>query len=446
MSPLFHLPRELLDMILDHLSVPWSFTVPLPAPPQSQHDVAERRARLAALSALARSCKALQFIVQPRLFTFVSPGRRAARIVLTLLRRPDLAASVKHLSLADNYGSDYSESRETDRSLRQQLMLSSRTLDIGRAVPFVPWYDEGQHMTALAIALVPNVQRLLIRAHSSYHLRFQPGYLPFLTELFLQNCDGDMGFAIAQFDTLFKAAPSLQIFRGHRAVGHELNDQAFAHAGLKTIELCCACLGRACFNAVMTNFPSLERFSYASRGLRGNMYGAEADLRGIIDSLPTRRNTLKHVSLDMTFAVLYDPWELGLDEADSAPSLRQMTALETVKLSGSALSNMFDRAREAGFPEVRLCDFLPPNIRTLGVDRPHPKMLDDFTVLAAMAPTSFPLFREVHIGTKFESTDSLATLQPAFAKSGIRCIAQDVFQRDPALTSTRPVCWCGWLR
>lgn len=339
-------------------------------------------------------------------------GKYPAGIVRTLCSRTDLAAAVRHLWVTKNHEvEDDWQVDETLKALKHKLF--------GGGVSPVGDTMHSVMFASMILSLVPNIESLYIDLFCHLPLVVEKASLARLTELTVRHVDLYFGFCVSTLQPIFDAAPALQVFRGHGVASATVGkNRGVFHARLTTVEACFATLSRGCFKDIMNGFPSLMHFSYLSGG--EYVGDVEASPRAILRTLKIRKDSLKHVSIDLSCSDYDAELDQDYDNNDSAmPSLAEMTCLEKLYITGSAIDSPLGETEEAFCPANLLQDFLPPSIRTLRIERPAQDMTGPFLRLAEVASTQFPSLKQLYLSGVQEGM--LPKLESVFARNGIVC-------------------------
>ncbi|KAL6908778.1 hypothetical protein GGI43DRAFT_393598 [Trichoderma evansii] len=421
MTSLTELPIEILSHIGRQLS---PRSPDSPENGQDRLDITSHARELAALSRLARTCKHLREILQPILFHSVFDSELTSiSLINTLNARPDLARAVVEMEIE---GRDISPEENLDEILsahEQSMMTELLAKNFQTETQQPPMLrddvnDFPRHnvFAGLAIALVSNVKRLLVRPYYWELPMFKPGSLPCLRELYLEHGDTENGLILSRFQCMLQAAPALQTLKCHAVSDVE---SGVSHENLTTLALSYSLLTNESFKLLIDGFPKLESFSYSSGGASVN-FEHEASPRQIFEAVSKRRSTLKHLSLDLQLSVyMEEP-----DERDTIPSLASLKALQTLEISALALAVV----NEPTDGNV-LINALPGSVRSFTLLDPHEDIAEDINRLAEMAPERFPHLREVCFYNP--SNQPREVPETPFTSRGIKCTNKaPFFQRS----------------
>lgn len=408
MIALTHLPSEILYNIIHHVS--------------TDNEEYLRAHRLACLS---RTCKLLRDLVQPALYRYLRANHRnIVSLLRTLCERPDLAQMVKewkrdvplsHEGASEDEISLFNEQLEKYFGTRMQ---EPPFLEFGDDESSEANDDDGDDddpeidaLGSLIICLVPNIVTLTISKHYETFPSFPPASLPHLTELNVSFDDSDGGISLEDFQPILATAPILRTLNCD-TVG-SIPDN-IAHPNITTLNLAYSNIGLSELKAAVRGFPKLESFSYDYGPFPEQSHHDDELLpKEVSRILKMRKNTMKHLNLDLSDVIYYE------DPDEPVESFASMEALETITLCNVGIYPAVSQQDPPTNGE-RLTGILPKNIRKVCVYKPHEHLLRDFERLAEVAAKSFPKLEEVRI--QRVSSDVWKGLSAAFDWARIRLV------------------------
>ena len=226
-----------------------------------------------------------------------------------MLQRPDLANEVKELHV------HAWEFQLEDMSEEDAIIFERRIME-GLQDPFPPTEESLTHVpgerlllelkkgphemvryiAGSAIASVPKIERLLleIRYWECPHLR--QGSLQHLKEMAVKHGDTELGFGLAAIQGVLNAAPALNVLWGHMVC----DTVGAGHDSLTELHLTCSSVECDDFRLLMSALPRLQRLSYQSGGATVSDR-QEVTPKEVSEAIISRRNTLKHLSLDFPY-------------------------------------------------------------------------------------------------------------------------------------------------
>lgn len=356
--PLLKCPPELLQRIVNHLTIPWEYDTTV----LDKH----------ALASLCLTCKALERLALPLLYESVSTedyaiNKSAVLLLRTLCTSPELAALVKQLELASDWGFRGDDSWG-DNGARQgewqispdEAQLFNKGLSefqISHAggggfgdppadyeqdadgcchvkavkAPFDPVCtpDWGGRATAalnaLTLCTVPNVQRVQVKL-DAFVAAAKPPQLERLKSLSFEHHDTEGGFELeAGLNWLFQAAPALETLSLHMCDGM---DAGISHSALTEVVITYSAFQEEGIDALFSAFPRLERLtleleltSDTYEGMPSPTYVFERALRSHKDRI--RYLKLDWRQLDMSLMEWEDD-QLSLAQLKRFPNLTEL--------------------------------------------------------------------------------------------------------------------------
>ncbi|KAM5372602.1 hypothetical protein ACJZ2D_007376 [Fusarium nematophilum] len=399
MASLLILPPEMLGKICSHLC---QHCHPPNTDSEKWFDSHENETRNAALAALSRTSRSLHQLAQPYLYHRPSASGRFHCLFRTLANHRDLAKQVRHLRIGDWNLRERMQILPRDHEVLSELAMKLSHGTEGYQIATVPaWLlparlQEGQVytdediglLTNLIVLLVPNIQKLCIETYydeydGNFEL-YQPNSLPCLTDLVLEHGNTHGGIDLQDMKDIFAASPRLSHLRGWMVASMS---SGIRHDGLRELHLGYSCLDSESFMTLMASFPFLESFKYYSGGSIVSF--EEATPREMSDAIWQRRNTLKHLSLELGDSIFAHE----SDEDEVMRTLQDMQVLETLNLDTMAVYVETDD--ESTTDGNLFIDFLPVSLRSLSVGRPHNHIHQDILHLAKVATQRFPNLKEV---------------------------------------------------
>ncbi|KAK3903302.1 hypothetical protein C8A05DRAFT_32957 [Staphylotrichum tortipilum] len=286
-SPLSALPAELVEAIVEQLClscVPdpagtpacFTWTCSFPSPYNTD------RARAAALAGLCLTSRRLSAPATRHLYhrPLCAPWPLLAR---TLLARPDLAALVCDLPLADAYRLSPTDFCPREVAEYYSAALQNRTLSSAIALPPPPGYDDDDddpdssetnlftaHPNApadLLTHLCPSLSTLHLTLHYPPAFRLPlPFPSPLLHTLTICHADTHFGLTLlAAQPLLLTCATTLRNLTLHRA--RRVPDLSpLTLPALASLTLRCSTISHTSFTDLLTLSPNLKRFHYEMGG------------------------------------------------------------------------------------------------------------------------------------------------------------------------------------
>ncbi|KAF6825103.1 aromatic aminotransferase [Colletotrichum plurivorum] len=418
------------------------------------------------LSRLSQTCRVLRDMAQPVLFHCPMPRYgRFLSLARTLVRRPDLARSVRELHLGTwviLYDEDVTaEDQEMfnatldDFEMPEHLLKEDGTWPrdwLQAGVGFVPRTYEGagaqffdnreRVVNALCAILVPNVEHLHLRPLERPEFPFNaPGSLPRLTDLTMSAAEG---MVMGHCRGIMDAAPALLRFKGSKINGVSLGagKPPLNHANLRSVDLENSLLSDPSVKLIMGGFPRLESFGYegsfqVNSGLENvaEPRGREVNPKEFGQALLLRKDTLRDVDFWRPEHEVQDrEW---VESEEVMQSLKVMEVLEELALDRDAIydpdmhpeewdemmmdddDDPDDIGGHGGDREKTLVvNFLPRSIRYFKMYDRGGMLFHDVARLAADAPTDFPNLKKVRFWG-YSETQRMA-LRGVFRKAGIK--------------------------
>lgn len=467
-APILELPTEILLQIISLLcphcviesqnlgkcscdAVPGNYHSPIMRPLSGRYNQWETLRH--DLSRLSQTCRVLRQVVQPVLFHCPVPRYgRFLSLARTLVRRPDLARSVREFHLGMwvvMYDEDVTvEDQEMFNALLEGFEMPRHLLREDGTWPR-DWLQAGRHsephthelvgayffdnrvkvVNALCATIVTNVEHLHLQPLGVPDFPFgAPGSLPRLTDLTLSAADGmRMDCARAIMD----AAPALERFKGFKINGVSApRTPPLRHANLRSVDLESSLLGPQAIKDLMWAFPRLEVFGYESGGLQdvASPDQRQARPREVGEALLLRKDTLRDVDVWRSAGYTDRP-RVGADNV--MPSLKGMEVLEELALDREAIHDPRlpdygwdddddddEDAEAPGREKTMIVNFLPPSIRYFKLYDRRGVLFQDVARLAADARTAFPALKKARFWG-YSETQRMA-LKGTFRKAGVK--------------------------
>lgn len=432
-----------------------------------------------AVSRLSKTCRRLRDVGQAELFTSIKcEGRlpQAIQLIRTLIKRPELGAAVREISLSDLEGESKPQWQrrgvtgwavtEDDAAVLNEALrrfdVCARTDEAGETAwdghPLTfqavskakaSGYLSFEHgaLAALAILYSPNVARIALHAHvwTLPHFVTPTGTFDSLAEITWEP--GPHGESMVLDDSmgwLFSAAPNLKRFHAFILSGV---DGGCTHKGVEEVVVAYSSLDSSCFSTIFKMFPNMTEFTYtADTPPMWSSYD-EATPSEMAEALLQLKDTLTSLTLDWEQSPAAQEREWGRDEI-SLSALSQMNALQYLSITASDVArndsdsetesedddedeDENDQGKEDNATAVKpvkesrhakfLRSILGPNVETLDLaDIPqHFSMLS----FADVAATSFPKLKTIRISHYDEYlTADVAVVRAYFKERGIAIV------------------------
>jgi hypothetical protein len=348
------LPPEILEQVLDGLCVhhvhdirdyvdEWSFE-PYESPGHQYKDVT---ASFTGLASLCRASKYINQLTTWRLYhslinrnTFLGWGL----IARTLIRRKDLAALVRHLSV------EYLEKR-SDNSLLPPEVLSyfaeqvAVTPDAGLKADRLTMSDYGDSANEAAAALLTSLCPNLLTAKFSSPLNLDirvalglcpPGSLRSLRDVQILHSDTERpdGFNLLAFAPLLRAAPNITLLRLIQA-GCPQPPEGLMPENVTDLELLSSCMSGDELAHILRLCPNVQHLQYVRRR---DLYDDEQfdlneqfDPNDVVAIVVEHAPKLRRFEMDLTdwLGVDMDGWDDD-DMLDAKWALARNPAIEFI--------------------------------------------------------------------------------------------------------------------
>ncbi|KAK6542713.1 hypothetical protein TWF694_006656 [Orbilia ellipsospora] len=358
------------------------------------------------LTRLVKTCRLLRQVAEPILYRDTFTGGEYWPLFRTLLTRKDLASHVKSFTMGEF---DYEEKMEPSQEEREAVKGLIRQLShnadgsIRSSAPEWLMNDPFQHDTedyecssedpidafflALSLLILPKLESLcFISSWCIEENTFLPNSLQSLTELSFSHSDTEGSMGLDEINAFLRAAPNLRVLRGHM-VG-DASDVS-RHEGIREVHLTYSGLEAKGLIDLMNSFPFLEVFTYESGGAIVTESYDEAVPREFTDALLCRKNTLRHVVIDLSNSCEISD---GLLARDTLQSLQAMEVLEILAVDSPTICP----TRRESIPEGDLIiNILPRSIKSFSIRGPNPLIHNDILQLAEVAKTRFPNLNHV---------------------------------------------------
>ncbi|KAF3228294.1 hypothetical protein TWF191_002799 [Orbilia oligospora] len=374
MSALLSLPTELLHLICNEIAQPevFAYAQCLGTPTQS-------------LAALASTCRLLHQVATPILYRSVPTCRKFTPLFRTLITREDLASHVREIffewecinkiellhgqhqaveRLARKLSHDAGDNPRLPASEFESLLKNP----FQGTSPRNEYDDDCDDLTSnlflvLTLLLLPKIEYVeyTVNGHHLPENLYQPKFFQSLVEINFKHWDTEGDYE-----------------------------------GLMNL---------------MDSFPILEVFTYSSGGSTAT-WGYEANPSEFSNALLQRKDTLRHVALDLSESYYLED---DVQDGDTLKGLKSMEVLETLKIDASSL--YVDQRGESTTNGNPVIDLLPPSIKRFSLEGVQPHIYEDIRQLARAANKRFPNLKQVIISG--EDADECHKLSEAFVKRSI---------------------------
>ncbi|KAF3162690.1 hypothetical protein TWF788_001780 [Orbilia oligospora] len=421
MSALLSLPTELLHLICNEIAQPevFAYAQCLGTPTQS-------------LAALASTCRLLHQVATSILYRSVPACRKFTPLFRTLITREDLASHVREIffewecinkiellhgqhqaveRLARKLSHDAGDNPRLPASEFEWLLKNP----FQGTSPRNEYDDDCDDLTSnlflvLTLLLLPKIEYVeyTVNGHHLPENLYPPKFFQSLMEINFKHWDTEGGMDIREIGFLLMAAPNVRILRGHMV---SRNSGVPRHEGVRELYLEYSGIDYEGLMNLMDSFPILEVFTYSSGGSTAT-WGYEANPSEFSNALLQRKDTLRHVALDLSESYYLED---DVQDGDTLKGLKSMEVLETLKIDASSL--YVDQRGESTTNGNPVIDLLPPSIKRFSLEGVQPHIYEDIRQLARAANKRFPNLKQVMISG--EDADECHKLSEAFVKRSI---------------------------
>jgi hypothetical protein len=346
---LSRLPPEILDQILDGLCIhhvhdlrdydeqgAWKWNLYKLAR-QQYKDVA---ACITGLASLCRASKYLNHLTTWRLYHSLIDMKTIlgwALLARTLIRRRDLAALVKHLSVdfLEKSNDDSFLPPEVESYFATQVAL---TPDVGLKTDSltrsVLCDSASEAAAALLTSLCPNLSTAKFASPADPDLPTAlglcpPGSLQFLRDVRMSHCDPELGhgFDLAVFARLFRAAPNITFLRLIQAGCPQPLEEDLKLESVTDLELLVSCMSGDELAHILRLCPNVLHLQYVCGGpLSGDeQFTPDEAVAIVLEHVPK----LRRFDLDLTHWLGEDRWDED-DMLEAKGVLERSRAVECV--------------------------------------------------------------------------------------------------------------------
>ena len=326
LGQLSKLPPEILEQILDGLCVhhvhdlqdyvgEWSFE-----PYASRgHQYKDVTASFTGLASLCRASKYLNQLTTWRLYHSLIGQKTIlgwALIARTLIRRQDLAALVRHLSV------EYLEKRtdhsflppEVESYFAEQVAL---TPDVGLKADSLTRSELGDSASEAAAALLTSLCPNLLTAKFASQIDpglpvalglCPPGSLRSLRDAQILHSDPELevGFDLSVFARLFRAAPNIKLLRLIHASCSQPLEEGLKLENVTDLELLSSCMSGDDLAHILRLCPNVQRLQYVCGPLyEDDQFNPHEAVAIVLEHGPK----LQRFELDLTDWLGYDHWD-----------------------------------------------------------------------------------------------------------------------------------------